>query len=261
MVLSYIPLGLYSVCDYLRVNKSKYVTPYLYEKFDFYIENKYCKYILKRGKNRGYICGRKCTRDGYCKQHIKGDNNINKYNYCIGRSIRNENCKRIVKKEGDLCSYHKTVNVVKNNKSLFLIKIIIKFIILYNATRKKKEKEQNIIDKIRNIKLIDIITYLKINYNYEGNTIRLENNIVVKDNRFFDNKYNYGSGGSIDFYMHLKKCTYKTAIKELYYFFSFPSSLNSETLKNKKSLSIENVREDKTNIDKIKDYLINIINF
>jgi 5S rRNA maturation endonuclease (ribonuclease M5) len=243
MVISYVPLGISSVCKYLKINKKEYLTPYLYKKFNYYIENKYCKYTFKKGKNKGYVCGKKCI-DGLCKTH---ENNDIELNYCIGKSIRNQKCKRIVKGKNILCSYHKNNNIEehKNDKTI------------------EKYTNNLDLDRFRNIKLINIIKYLKINYKYEGNIIILDNKIIITNNKFYDNINNYSSYGAIDFYKYITKKDYKTTLKELSIILLFPSSTenNSKNPKNKiplfnKCISINNIKEDKNNINNIKYYLM-----
>lgn len=234
MVLKYIPLDIHKCCKELNLKNSNTVNKEIYEKFINYFDNNFCKFILQHGKNKENLCGRLSKYGEYCGLH-KNCNNDKKtkkeYFYCISKSIRNNRCKRKVKKEGELCKYHNNKNVifVKNNISLFfifinniiIITIIITFIILLFSS-KLKEKDKNKIvgfNNIKKLKIKDIIDYIDVDYKKEGNNqIRIKNdkfNIVLRNNKYYDNRNGVYGVGVIDFYIYIKKVDLNMTIKRL----------------------------------------------
>jgi hypothetical protein len=236
MTIDYVPL------DTLYLNNIFNELKYKEDKIFELIDHRFCTYILRNGKNKGLICGRKSRKpliDNCCLQHYKYLNKPPKEkekktyykkkeikNKCIWLNKFNEPCKRNVKESNDFCTFHK-INFKINNIYVFiiiiyLILIIITIIILLFFIRPKENKKNKIdINNIKKNKIEDILIYLDIDFKNEGNNqIRIKNqkhNIVIRNNCFYDN-YNIIKGkgrGCIDFYMYIKNTTYIETIKIL----------------------------------------------
>lgn len=152
MVLDYIPLGYDKIDEFFK--NTGYADRVSQEEIILdLIDNRFCRYVYKNGKNNGLICGVKSKtliKDNCCNQHIKDmfpnlykeqkqnkkkyyiKKNKNDINYCNYKSLRRESCGRKVKKAGDLCYAHKPKYILEVNKICFLfLEIVVSIYIIY----------------------------------------------------------------------------------------------------------------------------------
>lgn len=150
MVVDYIPLGFDKVDEFFK--DTGYTDRLSQEEILMdLVDNRFCTYLYKNGKNAGFICGTKSnilTANNCCKKHIKDlfpnlynsqkqnkknyyiKENKNDINYCNYKSLRRECCGRKVKKTGDLCYAHKPKYILEVNKICFVFLESVVFIII-----------------------------------------------------------------------------------------------------------------------------------
>lgn len=169
MVVDYIPLGFDKVDEFFKDTGYENRLEQEEVLMDL-VDNRFCRYLYKNGRNAGFICGRKSKiviKDNCCKQHLKYlypefykeyKKNIESYYvkktkdntyYCNSISIRtNKQCGRKVKNPGELCYAHIYKNTVNLNDliiiflklTVFIFIVFVIFVLIINI-HQKKEKE------------------------------------------------------------------------------------------------------------------------
>jgi hypothetical protein len=92
------------------------------------IDSTFCKHIHKRSKNKYKLCLSKHSPDSiYCKRH-----KLKSLNKCSGKNRNGDNCRRNVRREGQLCNYciKKNVKIYKcliNISNIFIIEESYKY--------------------------------------------------------------------------------------------------------------------------------------
>jgi hypothetical protein len=152
MAVDYIPLGFNKVDDFFK--NTGYEDKIDQEEILLdLVDNRFCKYLYKHGKNAGLLCGRKSKviiKDNCCKQHLKDlypdfykeykEKNVKTYYikkdknniyYCNSINIKNRQCNRKVKRLGELCYAHKHQIVKINEIILIFLELTIYIFIAY----------------------------------------------------------------------------------------------------------------------------------
>lgn len=234
-------------------------------------KNKYCKYCIKK-KSNTYIC----------KYNIF---DISLLDYVIsGKNEKSDPFKNKIIKKFCLKSYImqkfyeiKTyiLKTIKNyGISVDIFNCILKMFIEISKNVEKMQfhsKKYINIDKIKKIKCINIIKYLKYKYNYEGDRIRIKHNnynIVITNESYIDNITLKKGVGCISLYMYLMKKTFKESIKDLDIIKEELYNLQDKKIKydlnNNKVKKVKHENNNpipekcEYNIKFVKDYLINI---
>lgn len=235
------------------------------------VKTKYCKYCIKK-KSNIYKCNYNIF-DISLLDHVIS-NKQEKADPLKNKIVKKFNFKLyIIQKINEIKTY--ILNFISNYK--ISVNIFICIFELYIKISKKEEKMQfhskkyiNI-EKLKNIKCISIIKYLKYKYNYEGDRIRIKDNnfnIVITNESYIDNITLNKGVGSISLYMYLMNKSFKESIEDLdnikeklYYLQDkkIKYELNNKVKKKLKNHENNNPIPEKCehNIKFVKDYLIN----
>lgn len=127
MVLDYAPCDVLHLSDLFKICYNMTDTNNYYEQENIlleFLDNRFCKHIYEKGKNKGKICLTKHKNTGfYCNLHTDKPKKV--INKCKGNTIRGKPCGRNVKENHPFCIYCIKKNI-KNNTFSYKCRIYYK---------------------------------------------------------------------------------------------------------------------------------------